>query len=392
MSGRRGGLTLKEQQLFIPERIKVGYQKRTDTYTGKLAYVIYFDKKGVLRKEASWNSWRDKKITPDEFPNEPTEGFVLNKKAGGTSWGWNTRKTYSRVYDPRGFEFEISIPNLLFILQEGDCSRGKGLEGKFVYAWDKTELVLLPTHSEEYKRSISFTNLQDKAVKAKEMILGATYLNKKQEQLTYLGRLDYFFQVDVEYSYHASPKKDKEGVLKKYVFWNGSKFLYFNDLKSIATLHSGTCHPEYASLVDKYNKSDHGSRVVKLFLKEVPSKKREYWQREDTWFFEEPEGVFVECSTSYVNYQKPDLGVDKIHSNCRYHLPKGVFICEYKSCEAHAPGRKPARNPQYPSYYYPGRSTQEEMIYHSPTNHRLFAETEAGSTFRVEYPNFHKDK
>jgi hypothetical protein len=35
---------------------------------------------------------------------------------------------------PRGFEFEISIPNLLYILQE--CNSTKGLDGEFVYAWD----------------------------------------------------------------------------------------------------------------------------------------------------------------------------------------------------------------------------------------------------------------
>ncbi len=48
--------------IFIPEKINVGFQERSDTYTKKLAYVIYFDQKGVLRKEASWNSWRDRKI------------------------------------------------------------------------------------------------------------------------------------------------------------------------------------------------------------------------------------------------------------------------------------------------------------------------------------------
>ena len=66
--------------LYIPDKIKVGYQKREGTYTGKLAYVIYYDEKGKLRKEASWNSWRKHDIEPQEFDNIPTEGFVLNKK------------------------------------------------------------------------------------------------------------------------------------------------------------------------------------------------------------------------------------------------------------------------------------------------------------------------
>ncbi len=42
-----------EEKFFIPSKIKVGFQERSDTYTGKLAYIIYYDNKGVLRKERS---------------------------------------------------------------------------------------------------------------------------------------------------------------------------------------------------------------------------------------------------------------------------------------------------------------------------------------------------
>ena len=109
--------------IFIPKKINVGFQKRNDTYTGKLAYVIYYDETGKLRKETSWNGWRDKKIPNEEFDNVPTEGFVLNKSAGGVehSYGWDTRKSYCRVYDPRGFEFEIGIENGFF--QDGETAR-----------------------------------------------------------------------------------------------------------------------------------------------------------------------------------------------------------------------------------------------------------------------------
>ena len=66
--------------IYIPKKIKVGYQDRSDTYTGKLAYVIYYDEKNKLRKEKSWNGWRDNTIDPNDFDNEPTRGFVLNVK------------------------------------------------------------------------------------------------------------------------------------------------------------------------------------------------------------------------------------------------------------------------------------------------------------------------
>ena len=45
--------------IFLPEKMRVGFQKRDGTYTGKLAYIIYYDNKGKLRKENSWGRWRD---------------------------------------------------------------------------------------------------------------------------------------------------------------------------------------------------------------------------------------------------------------------------------------------------------------------------------------------
>jgi len=74
--------------IFVPKQINVGFQNRKDTYSGKLAYVIYFDEKGKLRKETSWNSWRDENIPNEIYDNEPTEGFVLNKKVGGVEECW----------------------------------------------------------------------------------------------------------------------------------------------------------------------------------------------------------------------------------------------------------------------------------------------------------------
>ena len=154
-------MTMKKMN--VPKIIKIGYQKRKDTYTGMLGYVTYIDEKGKHRKEKSWNSWRDHSIGYITLTNEPTEGFVLNKKVGGYRYSnWEQRATYCRVYDPRGFEFEISIENLLYVLDYCSSIIGKGLEGEFVYAWSGPELILLPISSPDYKTSISFTSLQNK--------------------------------------------------------------------------------------------------------------------------------------------------------------------------------------------------------------------------------------
>jgi hypothetical protein len=181
--------TEQDKHFNIPAQLHVGFNERNDTYTGKLAYVVYTDEKGKLRKGASWNSWRDHKIDPMDVANEPTSGFVLNKGVGGAcrSWGWIARNEYIRVYDPRGFEIEISVANLLFILTECNSIKGKGLEGEFVYAWDGTELVLLPVDSYEYKTSKEFTSMKSKKITKNDMKEGLTYRHKDMRQLVYLG-------------------------------------------------------------------------------------------------------------------------------------------------------------------------------------------------------------
>lgn len=390
---------MSTNQLFIPEKIKVGFQKRDGTYTGKLAYVIYYKDK-ILRKEKSWEGWRDKKIAAQEFDNEPTEGFVLNKGVGGArhSYGWNPRNEYIRVYDPRDFEFEISVPNLLFILRECDCSRGKGLEGKFVYAWDRDSLVLVPVNSQDYQNSKQFTDLQAKAVKAKELVPGFTYVTRKQEELTYLGKLDFYF-IPCETHHYDSvgrewindiPSKDVKGVEKKFVFWDGKDFKYLNAVSNIATVKSDATHPDFADLVEKYNKGPHGSRLVKLYLEELsetvhPGEGHYYRQSHEGWFYEEPVGEFVECHTTmkyeYDQVRRENIEtaeVQYIRTYHRYLMKDGICIRK-DYCTTAYPDNRP-RNDGYVC-----------VKYREPTRMRLFAETANGGKHRVNMKNFGKE-
>lgn len=309
--------------IFIPKKCKVGFNTRNDTYTGKLAYVIYNDGK-VWRKETSWNGWienyiseedleveklkaynrdidrelihakanngkvmrwldsnrveieinsredvieklnfdyssyiyrigktsTDPSIKPFEFDNEPIEGFVLNKKAGGTSSGWNTRQTYCRIYDPRGFEFEVTIPNLLYILENANSIKGKGLEGKFVYGWEGKDLVLIPESAPEYQDLIEYTNMQSNNIKKSELVLGGVYIDTSNEKRIYLG----------------------EGYEKNYQNISSSKKLWFSNvdssyictrnIKSIKK-YTGEISNDFANLVDKLEKD-------KNYMKEKP--------------------------------------------------------------------------------------------------------------------------
>lgn len=251
--------------LFIPTKIRVGFQKRDDTYTKKLAYVIYYDAKGVLRKETSWQSWRDKNIKPEEFENKPQDGFHLNKDVKRFNWShFGTNRSYIRVYDSRGIEFEITPENLIGILTETDCSR-RGLSGEFVYAWKGTELVLLPCCSQEYKDAQNYTALQSQDISARDLKPGFSYTTKKGDEVIYLGR---FYWFEWKYDRNSSSGYDRKIVSsKKHIFAHGKKpdygSLFFpkSDASFLAVLNSPDAVANYADLIDKWNASPNSSTV-----------------------------------------------------------------------------------------------------------------------------------
>lgn len=213
--------------IYIPNKLKVGFQNRSGTYAGRLAYIIYYDQKGKLRKEPSWNNWRNKDIEPEEYTNEPTSGFVLNKKVGGYATHYDARQTYVRVYDPRGFEFEITVPNLLFILENTNSIKGKGLEGEFVYGWDGTELVLIPVDSPDYVKHIEKSNeLNDGTyfLDPKELKVGYRYEIKSQsfyDEIIYMGKFK-------EYDSYGEAKPGK-----KHFFFRNAEEPYLDTLTSM---------------------------------------------------------------------------------------------------------------------------------------------------------------
>ena len=223
-----------KSKLLVPKIIHVGFQRRRDTYTGQLAYVVYEDHEGTIKKRGSWESWRDKKIQSAVFENEPTSGFVLNKKVGDGG-GWrHARKAWFRTYDPRGFEFEISAANLVFILQECTSVKGKGLEGEFVYAWDRQQLVLLPVDSQEYRDSVAHTQRQSMSIDPKDLQEGFVYRTKDNEELLYLG-YHRFYHTSVKTLYDSYRAGYHRGYETKTVHHKAKRHIFVNAVNPCVT-------------------------------------------------------------------------------------------------------------------------------------------------------------
>jgi hypothetical protein len=263
-------------QLFIPEELKVGYNKRSDTYTSNLGFVIYKDSKEQWRQAKAWEDWRSKDIDPKEFKNVPTEGFVVNRDVGGVRRSyssWHGRMEKIRVFDPRDFEIEITVENLLYILQEANSIKGKGLDGQFVYAWQAKQLVLLPVTAQEYESSNKFTALQSGKVSAKSLVVGGTYQTKSQQNIVYLGKLRWH-----SWNYLGKKKLRELGLdektnsytrgsdtSKQFIFASkdGKAFPEAN-VSKLAGMVSETPVTNYAELVDQFNQRIESDKVVGL--------------------------------------------------------------------------------------------------------------------------------
>lgn len=295
-----------QSAIAVPKIINVGYQNRKDTYTGKLAYIIYTDESGKLRKENSWNSWRDTNIEPDTYDNVPTSGFVLNKKVGDTCSHWNFRQAYCRVYDPRGFEFEITIENLLYILENTSSIVGKGLDGEFVYGWDGKDLVLLPINSPDYKAIQEYTNAlySENKITAKSLKVGATYLGKDNSYYIYLGK---YMEYDYLWGRYNAPQNE---LSKNFWFWkidNNNPYPFTIDLG------------EYDILTTNFKNNGYGSKnggyltrksIPKNFLISVVD------ESESPYL-----GVFIDYLNHLKSFSKINL------SACKYtHFTQDEFL------------------------------------------------------------------
>lgn len=290
------------KNVFIAPKIRVGFQKRSDTFTGQLAYIIYYDEKGKIRKENSWQSWRDKEIDPQEYENTPMEGFTINKdiKRYGGEWHSKTR-TMIRVHDPRGFEFEVTTENLIGILMHTDCLR-RGLIGQFVYAWLGTKLVLLPTNSEEYQAATKYTSGLAKKVKAKELVAGVSYKTKREGEVIFMGKLNW-------YEYRGKSKYDrKEGLRQENKEWvftndNGDSFFTKPSISFLSEANSDTPVSNYAELMEKFNAKSYANKIVKYEFRPVTFDSNTV---EDT-YYNRPQlcrkSYFMEHGTSGIFYE-----------------------------------------------------------------------------------------
>lgn len=160
----------------VPKKLKVGFNEQKSTTNGLIAYVIYYDTQtGKLRKEKSFEQWRSNEIDTIDLDNTPMSGFIFSSSIiRGGHYRFDNKVERVRVYDPRGFDVEITLQNLMYIIEYYNINQTEIL-GKLAYVWYETELVLLPVTSEIYKDSLETTNKFSSKFSLRDLVVGRIY-------------------------------------------------------------------------------------------------------------------------------------------------------------------------------------------------------------------------
>lgn len=206
-------------QLYIPRKLKIGFQKREDSFDGKLSFITYYDNDGKISNETRWNNWCDDSIDKIEIDNIPFKNATLNKSISHAGYRYGTGRTAIRIYDSRGFEYEIDIDNFMGIAQEYSVVKGE-ISGDFIYAFCNNKLILLPVDSEQYKDAIKTTLNRNEKVDESALIPSDVYLNDKEEECIYIG----FYNLNKRIAKYVNILINKQKP--SHVFYNNSKGIY----------------------------------------------------------------------------------------------------------------------------------------------------------------------
>lgn len=165
--------------ITIPKQHFVGY--RDD-----LGFAApYVGDSACRKRQETIISWATNGRPPEILENDLREGFALGDSIRRRS-GWGKGNVTWRITDPRGFELEITSPNLASILGCTTVVEGV-IQGKCVWGRDGGVNVLLPENSEPYQEATRLTMLSKQKLSSKDYAPGDLVLLQTGEQAVYLG-------------------------------------------------------------------------------------------------------------------------------------------------------------------------------------------------------------
>ena len=209
-----------DKNIKFPDKHYVGFQTRPSSDDLPLGFMTPDgDDAAAKKRKATVDGWangsgyygQNKGSLPAQsYENKPMSGFKLgrNIRHGG---GWGQGNVKWRIEDPRGFELEITSPNLAQIIMDCTIESGEILE-ECKWARLRNENILVPVTSEVYKAAQANTARMNKSAKPSDLKLGDTAILQNGMTVRYLGA---YFPITARLNMGVEVEIDKK---KKHFF------------------------------------------------------------------------------------------------------------------------------------------------------------------------------
>jgi hypothetical protein len=179
-------MTTKQDNLSIRifDKLYLGVQSRKGSVAH--GYMIPYEDNAAGRKRmANVDHWgREKSRVILE--NKPISGFKVSRAQRHA--GWKNVITSIMMEDPRGFEIEITMTNLVMLTDNALIQNGEILQ-ECVWARDGSFNVLLPVNSEPYKEAKENTRRVTTKVSTRTLNIGDKVQTDKALVGIYMGYL-----------------------------------------------------------------------------------------------------------------------------------------------------------------------------------------------------------
>lgn len=125
--------------------LKVGFQNRKDTFTGKLGFIISDDENKPIDTTA-FKRWCDANLGFMNIENKYETGFLINKNINRQSTFSNSKNI--RVFHPKGFEFEVAVENLIYLIANANIV-SQEIMAPCLVCWSRGKIFLVPKGTPE---------------------------------------------------------------------------------------------------------------------------------------------------------------------------------------------------------------------------------------------------
>jgi hypothetical protein len=190
-------MSVNDKSIKFPTHHYVGFQSRPSHDSVPLGFMTPEGTDAAAKKrKATVDNWAASggyygrneatdKLPAQVFENKPLTGFKLGRNVSH-GYGWGQGNVKWRIEDPRGFELEITSPNLAQLM--GFCTLEQGeIQEQCIWARLGAENILVPVNSDVYANTVRNTERMSKKASLKDIGIGDTAILHNGDEGIYYG-------------------------------------------------------------------------------------------------------------------------------------------------------------------------------------------------------------